>query len=393
MADETRVREEVKEGRSVQHAQPGRCSLDLETGTEDSRDVVPAGEAHGSIVPVSKTRTGLKVILRQVLLASLPPKNPEPSHHALVLAEAPTTDPNWLLSTAAQSGAALVAIVGGFLVSRLVTLSAEREGIKRRLREVRETRALTETHLDAVSAERDRVYRKWFREHHLDDVLTALGAVEPATLLAWMPRGSTQEQMELEAEALVMEVREAAEAITTMYDSAKSPPDEVSLLRADGLVVPEHLEAIYEGVARIIAKQRRPRSSWGMGYEGLVLPSLVPRSDLAYQRPDTNVQREQQLRGEVELLASDETRLVEALSSVERPRFLRLGLGSFIYFALVGVLVPVVLMSLRPVPDALAARLVVALLFGSGLLSVVVYLVVALRDLLGPPRLSSDDES
>jgi hypothetical protein len=36
------------------------------------------------------------------------------------------SDPNWLLSTTAQSGAALVAIVGGFLVSRLVTLRSDR---------------------------------------------------------------------------------------------------------------------------------------------------------------------------------------------------------------------------------------------------------------------------
>lgn len=45
-------------------------------------------------------------------------------------------DPNWLLSTEAQSAAALVAIIGGFLVSRLVSLSSEREGLRRRRREV-----------------------------------------------------------------------------------------------------------------------------------------------------------------------------------------------------------------------------------------------------------------
>ena len=42
------------------------------------------------------------------------------------------SDPNWLLSTLAQSTAAVVAIVGGFLVSRLVQLSSEKEGLRRR---------------------------------------------------------------------------------------------------------------------------------------------------------------------------------------------------------------------------------------------------------------------
>jgi hypothetical protein len=44
-------------------------------------------------------------------------------HHD-VLAAAP--DPNRLLSSLAQSAAALVAIIGGFLVSRLVSLSIDR---------------------------------------------------------------------------------------------------------------------------------------------------------------------------------------------------------------------------------------------------------------------------
>ena len=45
-------------------------------------------------------------------------------------------NPNWLLATMAQSAAALVAIVGGFLVSRVVTLSSERQGLEQRGREL-----------------------------------------------------------------------------------------------------------------------------------------------------------------------------------------------------------------------------------------------------------------
>jgi hypothetical protein len=38
-------------------------------------------------------------------------------------------EPNWLLSTTTQSSAALVAIVGGFLLSRVLALAAERNGL------------------------------------------------------------------------------------------------------------------------------------------------------------------------------------------------------------------------------------------------------------------------
>jgi hypothetical protein len=47
-------------------------------------------------------------------------------------------DPNSLLATLAQSSAAIVAIVGGFLVSRLVALSSEREGLRRQLESTRD---------------------------------------------------------------------------------------------------------------------------------------------------------------------------------------------------------------------------------------------------------------
>ena len=46
------------------------------------------------------------------------------------------TEPSWLLATMAQSAAALVAIVGGFLVSRVLTLNSERQGLERRAREL-----------------------------------------------------------------------------------------------------------------------------------------------------------------------------------------------------------------------------------------------------------------
>lgn len=40
------------------------------------------------------------------------------------------TDPNWLYSTIAQSSAAIVAIIGGFITATVLTLSAERRNLK-----------------------------------------------------------------------------------------------------------------------------------------------------------------------------------------------------------------------------------------------------------------------
>ena len=59
-------------------------------------------------------------------------------------------DPEWLLATMAQSAAAIVAIVGGFLVSRVVSLASERQGLERRARELHERkREKAKRHLEA----------------------------------------------------------------------------------------------------------------------------------------------------------------------------------------------------------------------------------------------------
>ena len=56
----------------------------------------------------------------------------------------PEPDPNWLLSTTAQSTAALVAIVGGFLLSRVLAFAAERNGLALREAQLREEVRLAE---------------------------------------------------------------------------------------------------------------------------------------------------------------------------------------------------------------------------------------------------------
>jgi hypothetical protein len=65
-----------------------------------------------------------------------------------------TTDPNWLLSSVAQSAAALVAIIGGFLVSRLVSLAVERNRLLERQRDLANRLGLQRKRLGVARYER-----------------------------------------------------------------------------------------------------------------------------------------------------------------------------------------------------------------------------------------------
>lgn len=71
------------------------------------------------------------------------------------------TDPNWLLATMAQAAAVLVAVIGGFLVSRVITLSAERRGLDRRVREIKEAAQEKESILREVR--QNRQAKSWRR--------------------------------------------------------------------------------------------------------------------------------------------------------------------------------------------------------------------------------------
>jgi hypothetical protein len=61
------------------------------------------------------------------------------------------TDPNWLYSTIAQSAAAIVAIIGGFITANVLKLSAEKESLVKQANEKRRRLdSMKESHVDVT---------------------------------------------------------------------------------------------------------------------------------------------------------------------------------------------------------------------------------------------------
>lgn len=98
-------------------------------------------------------------------------------------------DVNWLLSALAQASAALVAIVGGLLVSRYVVLHAEQQAARRRLDDLRRTLDLAAENatqarrdLDSYDVDRylddDDVYEELLRFECTPDMEAVRRAVE-----------------------------------------------------------------------------------------------------------------------------------------------------------------------------------------------------------------------
>lgn len=74
-------------------------------------------------------------------------------------------DVNWLLSAITQSAAALIAIVGGLLVSRYVSLHAEQQGARRRADDLMRR----ESEANEQLRDRQREFDLYYVDDFLDD--------------------------------------------------------------------------------------------------------------------------------------------------------------------------------------------------------------------------------
>ena len=176
-------------------------------------------------------------------------------------------DPNALLATLAQSSAAIVAIVGGFLVSRLVALSSEREGLRRQLESTRD-RLLQATAL----YEEAHVYRfdnsvGTFTEWVLGEIVKAPAEADFEELLAEnVPRGSSMEEMRPVLDEICTRVQAARSEVERLLRSYDGSDLDLDDLLGRGLEVSESDQEMYE----FIVKEARnrlppPPSVFGVG--------------------------------------------------------------------------------------------------------------------------------
>jgi len=121
-------------------------------------------------------------------------------------------DPSWLPSTVAQSTAALVAIVGGFMVSRFISIDSEMAGARRRLEEAQERYdAMLERKTRAEEALTRRTAREFLTDRQrIESLLSSDGMSTAEQLLDEEDCGLSVEQLRPhleEAVAVVTELR------------------------------------------------------------------------------------------------------------------------------------------------------------------------------------------
>lgn len=300
----------------------------------------------------------------------------------------PVSDPNWLLSTTAQCAAALVAIVGGFLVSRVVALSTERQGLARRWQELVGRRAISEGQRAAVDGEITGYAYDLFFKWTMPRSVEARGQnVDTEDLLeqCW-PRGATEEQIRAWATSIAALVAQARDEVTRRLEGGRAA---VTTLYEHGLERGEYPTELLEEILKDVKAQAREKlSAFDRSIIGpdLDLSSLAnirgfASSDLPIQRNDANIIRRADLQASIDALDAEILIVDEQLRRLARPREVDVGVYVLAYFAGVSIVLPLALLAKRPVPASNGTRIVVVSLFVSGLVALLGYIVWAVRRL------------
>jgi hypothetical protein len=276
-------------------------------------------------------------------------------------------DANWLLSTTAQSAAALVAIVGGLLVSRLVALATERQGLVRRLDEIDATRSIRRDVLQDVYEERHEFSVRVFERSTMDRFVEAEGQLESSEMADivegnW-PRGAQQQEVARMAVDLAERVRRAYDVVNA-HNGETHPPR----LRSMGIHVPDEDERIYYAIKKRFS-------------EGPLPVGPLSNNPIADQRQDRRIEREGELSAEVRALDAEADVVKSQLRSLSKPRGLTRAVAVLTYFAIVGIVVPLGAMTRRPVPNGPVFRIVIVVLFVSGLGALLAFVLALVREL------------
>ena len=309
-------------------------------------------------------------------------------------------DPNWLLSAAAQSSAAVVAVVGGFITARLIGLASEKAALVSRRDEKHEELL----RLDGELRRAIQSYDEFRVSRFLNDIVGELRESDPLPSLEEV--SPKHEGDPLNAQILEDEYRSLRARITAAREWVASLGD---LVGDGGPIFKDWLDKHNPDLAgvdidevehafhrecsrRRDARQQQQKATnyfWG-GQDRIYVPEssdqLAARRDWAIFWTERDVRRDDDLRGRVESLQADvRLKTGERDETDARVRHFRypgnylVPLAILSFLGGIGVAVPLYLMPATTLEGYWKAFVVGGITAGLGAL--IIYLVHELRRL------------
>lgn len=299
-------------------------------------------------------------------------------------------DPNALLTTLSQSSAAIVAIIGGFLVSKLVAMSSEKEGLERQLKSAEQRLEHIKPAYEAAHEYRLNNSRNVFFGWVIDDLVEAgTDAVDYETLASkQIPRGSSLEEILPYTIEIHKRVKKAYEKISPMLAGSYSDSDlDLDDLKKRGLKIDEADESIYDDVFYKLKSQlpeKPPVMITGIQLPkmpnfsaGISLGAITPAGsqEIGARRLDDSIREEQNLKEQLVTVQGQIDRFTLDIAKLGNPVGVLPAVWTLALVSLFGIVLPIIVMSFNPTELTTPLEVVLIGAFILGLISVLGYIL------------------
>lgn len=256
-------------------------------------------------------------------------------------------DPNWLFATYAQSTAAIVAILGGFIVSRILSLSAQKNNIKA---EIEDLDTNISTNLTEHNQEKEKVIEYFIHSdlssRSLDNFSEKVDEINIEEFL----------KLKLEDDQL-----------TTLNNF---------LIKN---LTPEDIYFYYNKAYELIEEKDDNGSTTNKAIIFKELEINDSRREIEKRKHENVLNHLNSIRIKYNLLKNRKEKLLQKLKKFRYPKGLKTGIYVFSYFTLVGLIIPVALIPMKISDFNINIKWLTFILFSSGVVSVSGYLVWSMK--------------
>lgn len=272
----------------------------------------------------------------------------------------------WFLSTVAQSSAAIIAIIGGFIVTKLIQLSSSQAGLKNRLNELANLIILKEKEIVDLKKTIFEFDTQSFFKKNIDRMIESKGKLTLKEIL----QDDKTDLKEDELRPCFNKINKAVTDSFILFDCSLDDLDVVDfkdILKKNELYLSPEIENVYSKVYNYV-KNRHDTLFGGMStiIQNFTPPHIFQIETQRYNMLRADLDKDVQ---EKLILATEKDNLISQLKSIGKPRGLKLGLWVFAIFTFVGVWFPIMFLYL----EIFKYNKIIMLLFTGCLIAILIY--------------------
>jgi len=295
-------------------------------------------------------------------------------------------DLNILISTIITSTSALVAIIGGFLVSRVITLSGEKNAIIRRLREIDNELIAKKEMLDRVELILLEEDVDDFIADHAEEILMRKKPIKEI-LEEDNSVDLTEDELKPYIEKLSAICENLVDMIARTGEDYTLPNNFDDFAKDNGIKVDERkdwYEIVYQIILNNLPKQPSPSFFGRMNLFPSIEVPVFPKlgSSVTAQIHHDRIKERNNLENEVRILAGIKKEQGKILKDYSKVSGLWEGLAVLIYACVAGIAIPSTLLPYQlNTYDDTATKHLLLILFLSELVVLFVYLGLSIYKL------------